>query len=166
MKINFFSRSGTHSRGCCPPTASSLSARQWGRTSRCQFHQHFMSSFYTQRSQKHKDTDDLNIFFKLLGSAHVKAVCKHIGEIDLRWWSRTSFSPTPSCQANLRLLTIISTNQRRLPRAVSTSFQIFVNFLNMLSKVDPISGWHSILLSVTGCRTIFHAVRVNQVTQN
>ncbi len=29
-----------------------------------------------------KDTDDLTVFFALLGSAHIKSVSKHVGEID------------------------------------------------------------------------------------
>jgi len=40
-----------------------------------------MSTFYKQKSQKcKKDTDELTIF-ALLGSALVKAVRKHVGEI-------------------------------------------------------------------------------------
>ena len=41
----------------------------------CQFHQH--SIFIVHRSQKYKkDTDDLTVFFTLLGSAHAKAAQK------------------------------------------------------------------------------------------
>jgi len=32
-----------------------------------------------------KDTDELTFFFALLGSAPVKAACKHVGEIDPRY---------------------------------------------------------------------------------
>jgi len=34
----------------------------------------FTLSFYARRSQKHKKTDNLSVFFTLLGSTHVKAV--------------------------------------------------------------------------------------------
>jgi len=40
----------------------------------CQFHQHFMSSFFAQRSQK--DTDDLTVFFALWRSARQKSARK------------------------------------------------------------------------------------------
>jgi len=47
------------------------------------FHQSFTSSFCVRRSQKRKkDTDDLTVFFTLWGSAHIKALSKHVGEID------------------------------------------------------------------------------------
>jgi hypothetical protein len=46
------------------------------------FHQHFACSFYAQRSQNHKKTLMMWLFFALLGSSWVKAVHKHIGEID------------------------------------------------------------------------------------
>jgi len=43
--------------------------------SRCQFHQRSTYSFYAHRSQKRKkDTDDLTVFFTLLGSTSAKAV--------------------------------------------------------------------------------------------
>ena len=41
-----------------------------------------MSSFYARRSQKCKKLLNLTVFFALLGSAHVKATCKHVDEID------------------------------------------------------------------------------------
>jgi len=40
------------------------------------------AAFYTRRSQKCKKLLDLTVFFALLGSACIKAACKHIGEID------------------------------------------------------------------------------------
>jgi len=52
---------------------------------RGQFHQHFTSSFYECRSTKaQKDTDNLTVFFALLGSWRIKASSKHVhvGEID------------------------------------------------------------------------------------
>ena len=42
----------------------------------------FMGSFYARRSRKHKKLLELTVFFSLLGSAHVKAACKHNDEID------------------------------------------------------------------------------------
>jgi len=39
-------------------------------------HQHFTSTFYTQRSLKHKKTDDLTLFYALWGSVSVKVVHK------------------------------------------------------------------------------------------
>jgi hypothetical protein len=41
----------------------------WG-----QFHQRSMYSFYTRRSQKRKNTDDLTVFFMLWGSTSAKGV--------------------------------------------------------------------------------------------
>ena len=49
----------------------------WG-----QFHQHFTRSFYTHRSQKRKKNSQLKQLVALLGSASVKAACKHFDEID------------------------------------------------------------------------------------
>jgi len=45
------------------------------------------TAFYEQLScpqipKAQKDTDDLTVFFTLLGSASVKSACKHVGEID------------------------------------------------------------------------------------
>jgi len=52
----------------------------WG-----QFHQHFPSSFYKRRSQKHKKYCPLDWIFTILRSLQVKAVSKHVDEIDT--WS-------------------------------------------------------------------------------
>ena len=54
----------------------------------CQFHQHFMSSFYTRRSQKRRKDTHVKQLFALLESACVKAAHKHVDEIDP---CRTSF---------------------------------------------------------------------------
>ncbi len=43
-------------------------------TTRAQFHQHSIYSFYPRRSQKHKKTHDSAVFFSLLGSTSTKAV--------------------------------------------------------------------------------------------
>jgi len=43
---------------------------------RDQFHQRSMSSFYAHRSQKHKKTVNLSVFFAILGSVCVKAACR------------------------------------------------------------------------------------------
>ena len=47
-----------------------------------QFHQHLTSSFYTRRSQKHKEDSLLKQLFALSGSVGIKAVRKHVDEID------------------------------------------------------------------------------------
>jgi len=44
-------------------------------TTRGQFHQRFMYSFYAHKSQLHKNTVKLSVFFAVLGSASVKASC-------------------------------------------------------------------------------------------
>ena len=44
----------------------------------------FTPSLYTCRSQKCKKDSQLKQLFELLGSAGVKAACKHIDEIDPR----------------------------------------------------------------------------------
>jgi len=49
----------------------------------------FTHSFYSSRSQKHKKTVNSSVFFALLGSAHVKALYKRVGEIDP--WFKTDF---------------------------------------------------------------------------
>ncbi len=41
---------------------------------------------HTQILKAKKDTDDLTVFFTILGSAHAKVVRKHVGEIDPRSW--------------------------------------------------------------------------------
>jgi len=46
---------------------------------------HFTNVSYTAFSQKHKKTL-LTWLFELLGSASIKAACKHVGEID-PWWA-------------------------------------------------------------------------------
>jgi hypothetical protein len=51
---------------------------------RSRFHQHFISIFYLRRSQKHKKHFDMPVLFQLLGSFRLKAVHKHVGEIDPR----------------------------------------------------------------------------------
>ncbi len=52
-------------------------------STRSQFHQCFTSSFIVAKSQKRKKTMmDLTVFLALLGSLHVKAAHKHVGEID------------------------------------------------------------------------------------
>ena len=54
-----------------------------------QFHQHFMCSFYTLRSQNHKKGSQLKQLLALLGSAGVKAECKHVDESDsFCYWQR------------------------------------------------------------------------------
>jgi len=42
-----------------------------------------MLSFYERRFQKRKNTVKPSVFFELLGSTHIKALRKHVGEIDL-----------------------------------------------------------------------------------
>ena len=42
----------------------------------------FMSSFYAQRFQKRQKESQVKQLFALLGSARVKAACKHVDEID------------------------------------------------------------------------------------
>jgi hypothetical protein len=50
----------------------------------CQFHKHFMSSFYNCRSPKYKKILTTSLNFTLLGSMRVKlkAARKHVGEIE------------------------------------------------------------------------------------
>ena len=43
-----------------------------------------MGSFYMRRSQKCKKDSQLKQLFALLGSACIKAACKHVGEIETR----------------------------------------------------------------------------------
>ena len=52
--------------------------RETERKQNGEFQQHFMSSFYTYRSRKRKKVSQIKQLFVLLGSARVKAVCKHI----------------------------------------------------------------------------------------
>ena len=49
------------------------------------------SSFYIHKSKKHQKLLELTVFLALLGSACVKAACKHVGEIDprFRFYKRT-----------------------------------------------------------------------------
>jgi len=51
----------------------------WG-----QFHQHLTSSFCERRSQEHKLTDGLTVYFCAFGIYAVKATLKHVGEINPR----------------------------------------------------------------------------------
>jgi hypothetical protein len=54
-----------------------MSTKHPNISTRGQFHQHFMSRFYTCSEPKSAaKTDNLNAFFTLLGSACVKAACK------------------------------------------------------------------------------------------
>jgi hypothetical protein len=57
---------------------------------RSRFHQHFTSSFYACRSQKHKNDSQVNSHFVLLWSTCLKALCKHVGEID-PWCKNSTF---------------------------------------------------------------------------
>ena len=47
--------------------------------------QHFTCCFYLRRSKKRKKTVNSSSFFALLRSVGVKAVCKHVDEIDSNW---------------------------------------------------------------------------------
>ena len=49
----------------------------------CQFDQHLTGSFYAPRSQKHNKDSQFKQLFALLGSVGVKAVGKHVDEIDI-----------------------------------------------------------------------------------
>jgi hypothetical protein len=54
-----------------------LALKIWNnKVTRGQFHQHFTRWIYKGRSQKHKKTDILTVFFGLLGNAHTKAARK------------------------------------------------------------------------------------------
>ena len=67
------------------PQAGVLGHREQGQVEclvRCQFHQHFTRSFYARRSQKRKKDSQLKQLFVLAGSVGIKAVCKHVDEID------------------------------------------------------------------------------------
>ncbi len=75
----------------------------WG-----QFHQHFKHSFLACRSQKCKDIDDLTVFFALLVSAHTKALCKHVGEVNT--WSPHSRSETYRFPSLFRVVALKSAN--------------------------------------------------------
>jgi len=71
-------------------------------TFRCLFNQHFTSSFYTRRSQKHKNNSQAISHFAFLGYTHVKAAYKHVGEIDSSRQSCFNHTSYPWC-----LLTIL-----------------------------------------------------------
>ncbi len=51
---------------------------------RGQFHLYFRTAFLQADPKSPQKTDSLTVFFALLGSAHVKAWHKHVGEIDPR----------------------------------------------------------------------------------
>ncbi len=58
---------------------------------RCQYQQHFTNSFYTLRSQKCKKKHwRLECLFVLSESLCVKAVHKHVGKIEPRFWFKIS----------------------------------------------------------------------------
>ena len=65
------------------------------------FHQHFTSSFYARRSQKCKKGSQRKQLFVLLGSTSIKALRKHVDEIEI--WSRvtsvTTISKPSHCDA-------------------------------------------------------------------
>jgi len=71
---------------------------------RGQFNQHFTRSFYTQRSQKHKKTLTTWLSFLLLGSAPVKAVCKHVGKIT------SSIKPSRQITPSVNFISILGVN--------------------------------------------------------
>jgi len=58
----------------------------------------FTLSFYARRSRKHKMTDDLTVFFTLLGSVSVKAVRKNVDEIRQRREKRSRSRPSLTCR--------------------------------------------------------------------
>jgi len=63
---------------CHSWSLSGHSANTWHfrASCRCQFHQHFTSSFYSWRFQNRRKTYSLTVFFDLLGSTSVRAACK------------------------------------------------------------------------------------------
>ena len=68
-------------RAYVPPSQTSASVVS---VNRCQFHQHFMSSFYAPDTKSAKKDTQVQQLFALLGSAHVKALRKHVDGIDPR----------------------------------------------------------------------------------
>ena len=61
------------------------------------FDQHFMCSFYANRSQKSKKDSQVKQLFMLSGSAHVKAALRHVDEIGPRlpWFDGLFFRLNP-----------------------------------------------------------------------
>jgi hypothetical protein len=66
--------------------------------SRCQFHIHFMCNFSARRSQKHKKTDKLTVFFVLLESAWVKGGHKMLEKFTQGFQTVPCWSKDPSIQ--------------------------------------------------------------------
>ncbi len=67
--------------------------RCWDETvTMCRFCHHFTSRFYVPRSQKHKNTVKLSVFFALLGSALVKAALKMLMKLtpSVKFWTKLS----------------------------------------------------------------------------
>jgi hypothetical protein len=60
-----------------------------------QFHQHFIyvQFFQAQIAKVQKKTDDLTVFFALLGSVHVKAACKMLVKSTLGFYFSGRSSP-------------------------------------------------------------------------
>jgi len=87
IKIVFFSASFGNSTEVKWVEKQKQCLEVWGW-----FHQCFTSSFYMQRSKKRIKHWWLDSLFALLGSARVKAACKHFGEIDLVRTLSTSWS--------------------------------------------------------------------------
>jgi len=72
----------------------------WG-----QFHQHFTSSLYKRRSQKRtKLSQAVSLLYVFLGSIWVKALSKHVGEID-PWLFFSNFFFYKGCRH-----TVVTTN--------------------------------------------------------
>ena len=75
------------------------------KVNRVQFHQHFVSSFYTCRSWKRQKDSQVKQLFALLGSASIKAAHKHDDEIDPIWWNqKTKLSKYVKIQSYFHLL--------------------------------------------------------------
>jgi len=53
--------------------------------SRVDFINVLRAAFKLEDPKRAKNTDDLTVFLRFLGSLHIIAACKHDGEIDPRW---------------------------------------------------------------------------------
>ncbi len=85
---------------------------------RGQLQQHFTRSFYKCRSQMHKRHWWIDCLFALLGSLCIKAVNKHVGDIDFR-----------SLITNLSCLSIFVVGHIiivLLPKSISSFFSVIV----------------------------------------
>jgi len=119
-----------------------------GHANRGGFHQHFKCSFYACRSQKWKNTVKLSRFFKLLGSARIKAAHKMLMKLTPDFMTCIISSRVKKSRINRKqTLEPLLTLRHFLPKWGASQFPAkLINLVNQLQDKSEIKC--SLLMSI------------------